>query len=412
MSVILPSDKPRAALQAVKKGRVGLLLSETAEAAFFGSLLLELKLEADASVPTMATDGTHLIFNPDFVLKDLAQERLLRGVLIHEVLHNAYGHHARIGTRDKLLYNIACDLAINQLVEANGAKGGWALPPGALLPGREPFPSLPRDLHAEAYYALLEPMRQQAKEQGAAGAAIGQVVKGGSLRPCDKGEGAAPQGASPVGVEEMQQAWKEKVAAAAARASCRGDLPLGIKRFVDGLLKPKADWRRALQDFVGRRSHEDVSWLRPQRRHVHSGLYLPGPDGEKCGPIVVAVDTSGSIGDRQLAQFGAEVSSIAQTSGGRVDIVYHDSKVQHVQRYRASDGPLALEAKGGGGTSHVPVFDWAREEESRTGEEYSAIIGLTDMLSVFPKAPETPVLWCVYGNAAARAPFGSITHME
>jgi hypothetical protein len=44
----------------------------------------------------------------------------------------------------------------------------------------------------------------------------------------------------------------------------------------------------------------DYSWTRPNRRHVWTGLYLPGIVCEGVGEICIAVDCSGSINARQL----------------------------------------------------------------------------------------------------------------
>ena len=39
----------------------------------------------------------------------------------------------------------------------------------------------------------------------------------------------------------------------------------------------------------------DFSWMRPNRRHLWTGLYLPGVVREGVGEIAIAVDCSGSV---------------------------------------------------------------------------------------------------------------------
>ena len=56
----------------------------------------------------------------------------------------------------------------------------------------------------------------------------------------------------------------------------------------------------------------DYSWMRPNRRHVWAGLYLPGVIREGVGEIAIAVDCSGSVNARQLTLFEAEVRSILE----------------------------------------------------------------------------------------------------
>jgi len=79
------------------------------------------------AVPTMATDGRRIVYDPAFV--NSLQPAELEAVLAHEVLHCALGHHCRRGQRDPRLWNEAADLAINPLLVANG----FSLPAGALI---------------------------------------------------------------------------------------------------------------------------------------------------------------------------------------------------------------------------------------------------------------------------------------
>ena len=74
---------------------------------FFACLLLELTRSYDDSIKTMATDGVRLIISPEFVSK--LDDTEIRGVLVHEVLHNALGHPWRKGDRDHGKSNRAMD---------------------------------------------------------------------------------------------------------------------------------------------------------------------------------------------------------------------------------------------------------------------------------------------------------------
>src|SRR5476651_641816 len=104
------------------RARTQLLLNQP----FFGTLCLRLKLVA-GELPTMATDGRRIVYDPAFVAELTAAE--LEAVLAHEVLHCALGHHCRRGGRDPRLWNEAADLAINPILVSNG----FTLPEGALL---------------------------------------------------------------------------------------------------------------------------------------------------------------------------------------------------------------------------------------------------------------------------------------
>jgi predicted metal-dependent peptidase len=110
----------------IQKARTALLLDHP----FFGSLLFRLKGRECRSIPTMATDGVSLYYNPEFV--DTLNSATLSGVLAHEVMHPALQHHLRRSGRDLRRWNEACDYAINPLL----LEAGLSLPEGILVESR------------------------------------------------------------------------------------------------------------------------------------------------------------------------------------------------------------------------------------------------------------------------------------
>jgi predicted metal-dependent peptidase len=162
------------------------------------------------------------------------------------------------------------------------------------------------------------------------------------------------------------------------------------------------DWREVLRQFVSSQARNDYAWSPPNRRFVHAGLYLPGLRSLELGEVVLAVDTSGSIGPRELARFAAEAQAILESYECTLTVLYHDAEVQKVQRWCPGDGPLILEPVGGG-TSHACAFDWVAAQ----GEAPACVVCLTDLETAFPDAPPAvPVLWAVVGGSTAQPPFG------
>jgi predicted metal-dependent peptidase len=82
------------------------------------------------------------------------------------------------------------------------------------------------------------------------------------------------------------------------------------------------DWRDVLREFLSRHARNDYSWLPPSRRYIHRELYLPGLRSEELGEVVLAVDTSGSIGQRELARFAAEAEGILDSFDCTLTILY------------------------------------------------------------------------------------------
>jgi predicted metal-dependent peptidase len=95
---------------------------------FLGALVLRLPMiEADAQwCRTTATDARSFYYNPDYI--DALSLEQTQFVLAHEALHCALSHFARRQHRNKMRWDVACDLAVNPLLLQDGLKP----PPGAL----------------------------------------------------------------------------------------------------------------------------------------------------------------------------------------------------------------------------------------------------------------------------------------
>jgi predicted metal-dependent peptidase len=415
--------------QKLTRARTQLLLNQP----FFGTLGLRLKL-VPGSLPTMATDGSRIVYNSAFVGELKPAE--LEGVLAHEVLHCALGHHCRRGEREPGLWNEAADLAINPLLLGNGL----TLSAGALID-----PAF-ANLSSEEIYARLlrrrsegaSAVQQQAPQQTNVGGGMGNVPQGthgaatsdpmsdssngsgSSQNEQQTGQAMGPasmrsggfgavwdasdehgHAASPAEKRRQEHEWSIAAEQALRSAKACGNEPGGIERPVSESRQSQQDWRTILRDFVAATAPSDYRWTPPNRRYIASGLYLPSVERRGLGEVVIAVDTSGSIGKRELEQFAAEISAISQeTQPEAIHVVYCDAAVQCVQQFGSSE-PVQLEPKGGGGTDFRPAFEWVAENDITS----VCLIYLSDLCcNSFPETPEYPVLWVT--DSRETAPFG------
>ena len=412
--------------QKLTRARVQMILGQP----FFGTLCLKLKL-IPGDLPTMATDGTRIVYNPAFV--DQLKPAELEGTLAHEVMHCALGHQCRRGDRDPGLWNEAADLAINPILTANG----FTLPAGALID-----PAF-ANLSAEEIYARL--LRKRA--EGGAGSNQGQQQAGpgggtasapqatSGTPPPDPNSGpssqsaqqqetvgertAAPvarpggfgevvdatdehgQIASPAEQRRLEHEWSIAAEQALRSAKTCGHVPLGVDRPLTESRQSQQDWRAILRDFVAATVPCDYRWTPPNRRYIASGLYLPSAEQRGLGEMVIAVDTSGSIGKLELEQFAGEISAISEEAQPEaIHVVYCDAAVQSTQQFTGSE-PVRLEPKGGGGTDFRPAFEWVAKNDVSP----VCLIYLTDLCcDSFPETPEYPVLWVT--DSHRTAPFG------
>lgn len=365
---------------ALAKARTALVLDHP----FFGTLALGLPMRPDWGAPTAYTDGRMMGYNPAFV-DSLPQPHALF-LIAHELMHCVLGHQLRRDNREPQRWNAAADYAVNKIL----SDAGFDVIPSALIDPRW------GDESADYIYARLP---DDTSQQDGNGNGVGEVRD-------MPGEGGGK--ASPAEIEEAAGDWKVKVEESARAAKMSGSLPSSLDRLIDGMREPKVDWKQALAEFISDSMPSDYSWDVPNRRHVHAGLYLPAPAPEDVlPPVVIGVDTSGSIGADELSAFAAEISAILQQYRTTAHVVYCDARVQSVQEIESDDLPLTLEPKGGGGTEFSPVFDWVEENEV----EPSCLIYLTDLYGGVNSEPDYPVLW-VSTSPEMEGPFGKTLHIE
>jgi predicted metal-dependent peptidase len=390
----------------IQKARTALVLDHP----FFGSLLFRLKDRPSSAVKTMATDGVSLLWNPEFV--ETLNAVTLAGTLAHEVMHPALHHHLRRTCRDPKRWNIACDYAINPLLIDAGLK----LPEGVLVENRF------RGMSAEQIYNLLESEADLGEDNNGDDQTSltesGTNVAPGNDESDDPGapetEGGigqvldAPEpGDDSPSVEEQAREWDVAVNQAMTVAHQAGKVPVGLDRTVEGAAEAAIDWRELLRRLWSETIAADYSWMRPNRRHLWTGLYLPGVVREGVGEVAIAVDCSGSISPRQLRLFEAEARSIVEGQRPeRVYVLYFDAAVHKVETYEAGER-IALNPVGGGGTAFEPCFEWLDERGIRP----QTMVFLTDLYGSFPSsAPSYPVLWASTGRR--QAPFGEVIPMQ
>lgn len=155
----------------------------------FGSVVANLKYVENKNLPTVATDGENIYYNPDFL--DRLSEDEQTFLFAHEVCHVAFNHIFRSEGRDKRLWNMATDAVINALLEQDGLKmveGGVDIPEAV-------------EYDAEAMYEKLlkekENQQQGDKGESSQNDEVGDKSQSGEKEEGSQnsGEGNNPQGA-------------------------------------------------------------------------------------------------------------------------------------------------------------------------------------------------------------------------
>jgi predicted metal-dependent peptidase len=341
--------------------RVGLLL----RASFFGNLATRLKLvNADEWCPTAATDGRNFYYNSRFV--DQLKPKEIEFLFGHEVLHCVYDHFGRRGDRDPMLFNIANDYCVNADLKKHRV-GEFITTVPCLYDAKY------QDMSSEEIYDILYENAEKIDISDLIDKMLDEHLDGdGQDGDGEKDENGQPKngkGRPKLSAEEKQKIRdeiKEAVLAAAAASDGAGNLPAGVKRIIEDMTAPKMNWRELLRMQLESTIKSDYTWMRNSRRGWHMDAVMPGMKLDPMIDIAVSIDASGSMGERMLRDFLAEVAGIMeQFPNYRIHVLSFDTQVYNPQQFDSEnlDSITGYEIQGGGGTDFDCVFQYFKDNE-------------------------------------------------
>ncbi|MFF2729689.1 VWA-like domain-containing protein [Streptomyces sp. NPDC058008] len=363
-----------------------------ADRPYLASALYALTVVPSDEVPTMGVDRHWRCYvSPAFVERTPVAE--LAAVWVHEVAHLLRDHHGRAAMlpaqdqRDRLRANVAQDCEINDDLVADGLP----LPAGRVEPR---LFGLPEGQLFEVYLRALPPFPVT---HDCGSGAHGQPA------PWESGvRGGAPG----VGTVEAEALRRYTAEAMRAHVRARGTLPGGWKRWAEEVLEPVVDWRQALAGAVREAAAWasgalDYTYRRPSRRSAAlRGVVLPSLR-RPLPHVAIVIDTSGSMGEREIAAALAEVTGVLREvgiRGNRVTVLACDADVQAVSRV-TSTGQITL--SGGGGTDMRVGIAAALAGRERP----DIIVVLTDGHTPWPEeSPSCRLVAALVGPSAPAAP--------
>ena len=376
----------------------------------FSGLFMVGKVIVDDKVETAKTNGLDVIYGRAFV--DRLNDKELAFLILHENMHKAYRHlivWESLHRKNPRLANAACDYVINlQIQDYDPHNNDTEMPKDENGEVMGLIDEQYRGMDAHQVYLLLEKEQKEKPQNG------GGDGSGGQHLDDHDWEGAKQQTE-----QEREQTAREIEGALRQGALLAGKMKGNISREMQDLLTPKVDWKDALRDFVknSTQGKDQTTWRRLHKRYIGMDIIMPSTYDEKVGSIVVAVDTSGSIGGEELAQFLSEVKSICdEVNPEQVDLLYWDTEVAGHETYQSSElasVTQVTQAKGGGGTDPSCVPKYLAEKRL----EPECIIMLTD--GYIGKQNQNdyeigkPFMWCIKGNPRFDEDVvGKVVHVE
>ena len=375
--------------QRVTKSHIAIMRSK--QFCMFAGVLSVGKVMFSDEIPTACTNGRDVIYNADFI-KTL-DDKELNFVVLHEALHKVYQHMhlwRKLFKEDGNLANMAADYVVNYAIhEADSNNEITKMPSSAL------FDKQYANMTTKQIFDLL-------KQNGGG--------DGGGGHDTHDWEGAES-----LSDDEVKETIKQLDQALRQGEIIRSKMQGNKNRAVNEILEPKVNWREQLRDFVNAtcRNKDRTSWKRPHKRFIGHDIYMPSMIGETIGKVVIGIDTSGSIGDKELNEFLTEVVAICDdVSPSSIELLYWDTHVAGHETYNQGDYKALVQSTkpaGGGGTHVGCVNQYIKDKRI----EPEAIIILTDgyVEDDFGGNWDYPTLWAITTKHIT-SPHGKTIHIE
>ena len=380
--------------------RIGLLLRHS----FFGNLATRMSLtNADEWCSTAATDGLKFYYNSRFIM--MLRPKEVEFLVAHEVLHVVYDHMGRRGTRDPQLFNIANDYAVNADLKRH--KVGEFIKTVPCLyeqkydgkSSEEIYDDLMKNVQKIDINSLIDQMIDDHLDGDGESDGDGDEKEG-------KGKGKRPQ----MSGEERERARQEIKQAIlnAAQSAEAGTLPKGVERLIRSVTDPVMPWRELIQTNLTSAIRTDFSWMRPSRRGWHMDAIMPGMTPGEEIDVVVAIDMSGSISNKQAQAFLGEIGGMMDAFDGyKVHVFCFDTEIYNPADFTSEnlDSIDGYEPQGGGGTDFDAIFEYLKE----VGNVPKRLIVFTDgyPCGSWGDADYCDTTWIIHGDPNPNPPFGT-----
>jgi predicted metal-dependent peptidase len=332
-----------------------------------------------ASIPDLI-----IYYNPQWF--DNLTDQYKMGAVLHELLHVILLHQFRRGNRQIILWSVACDMAVNEL-----------------LPSKYIFPDsvtvkkisdkikrkIENDKTAEYYYEIITDVDD---------AAAFAYVEGETILLFEGKEALKVQKLSEESASPMEiNALKSSLAQTFSDAKSEGEIPSGLEDKMDEVYEDiRIDWRVILKRFLTGRGKMITrkSYKRQSRRYEE----LPGTKRSIGVYALIAIDESGSISDTMVKEFYHELTEINKITGTSMLVTRFDTKCSEPVPLGTFVADSKREKRGG--TDFRPIFQLADERK------IPLVIIFTDGDGEAPVSANQNTLWILTKNSKKPASFG------
>jgi predicted metal-dependent peptidase len=428
---------------------------------FFGNFLSEIPIASSDACELFSTDGTIFIFNPEECSK-ISDDEIIWSIN-QGIVHLALQHFDRGFNKNIKDWNRACDIVAYQYLDGvcksfipkeyqdtrfinmsaeeiyqDTQEGKIQIIPEyrsyceVLNPG-EVTEKLIKDViigdfrtenNLKSEGIETEIPESKGKESGASDSGNNrQTQKNSSDNGWEETHDSQVDKSEP-GVLNFSERKKnevvEKIKEITERSSNKGTGNGGtspaLRKFIDNLMNPQIDWKKTLQRYTSEMEDDPSFYRIPSRRHIFHDLYLPALKGKRegLGTIVIAIDTSGSIGKEEYNIFIEETRSVLRSFLPKeIYIIYCSDGIEppsgDIDRLKSPIQMLDQEKQkstGGNEGGFDPPIKWVEKNLIKKGKDLACMIYFTDGGAEDPEKPNwhKKIIWAM--TTDRRIPFG------
>lgn len=387
---------------------------------FLDTALSGLKYEMNLSTLYTGTDGIKILYNPRYLTDRYLSDRILVNRLyLHMILHCIFRHPFHKGQKDLELYNLACDIAVESIIDSLPIK---ALKLTVSDLRTEVYDRMRRKLKvltAEGIYEKLKEenlsVREMAKLQLEFTVCDHVFWDNGDDKNEDNsdnsqndesGENESDYNDERQKLEEKWQDISEKTQTNLETFSRdMGDMAGDILSYLKVENRERYDYKRFLERFVTINENmkvDDDSYdyiFYTYGLNMYGNMPLIEPleykEDKIITELVIAIDTSESCEGEVIKRFLEETYSVITNSESfsrrfNVHIIQCDADIQNDFKIQSKEDidrfMESFEVKGMGGTDFRPVFEYV-ENLIKDGEfkNLKGLLYFTDGFGTYPK---------------------------
>lgn len=383
---------------------------------FLDIALSALQYEMNLSTLHVGTDGVKILYNPrDLIQRYLSDHVLVNRAYLHMLLHCLFRHPFHTGTRDAELWGLACDIAVESIIDRLDAKAVRLVVSDRREEMYERLRQELKTLSAEGIYRILQQKKLPPQEFGRLQMEfwVDDHVFWEQKRDDEDGNDSKGNPQEEQREEEqrreLEQKWQEIGEKTETNletfAKDIGEQMGGLLQCLKVENREKYDYRQFLQKFTTLKEEMRVDDDAYDYIFYTYGLSLYGnmpliealeyKEVRKIEELAIAIDTSESCEGETIRRFLEETFAILRSGESffrkiNVHIIQCDADVQTDIKITSPEELDALmdgfEVRGSGGTDFRPVFRYVdRLVEQKAFQNLKGLIYFTDGYGIFPR---------------------------